>query len=84
MEEKELLTIVGGASKISATMLNSISRVAQILLEIGKTLGFSKERIRQIENIAIRKLKEKDEIIHLKEYCNKNKSNRFQTSYYHS
>ena len=39
MEEKELLSIIGGASKISATMLNSISRVAQILLEIGKTLG---------------------------------------------
>lgn len=40
------------------------------LEEIGKTLGFSKERIRQIENIAIRKLKEKDEIKHLKEYLN--------------
>ena len=40
------------------------------LEEIGKTLGFSKERIRQIENIAIRKLKEKKEISHLKEYLN--------------
>ncbi|MBS4759633.1 MAG: sigma-70 family RNA polymerase sigma factor [Clostridium sp.] len=40
------------------------------LEEIGKALGFSKERIRQIENIAIRKLKEKGEISHLKEYLN--------------
>ena len=40
------------------------------LEEIGKMLGFSKERIRQIENIAIKKLKEKDEIFHLKEYLN--------------
>lgn len=40
------------------------------LEEIGKILGFSKERIRQIENIAIKKLKEKDEIKHLKEYLN--------------
>lgn len=40
------------------------------LEEIGKTLGFSKERIRQIENIALKKLKEKHEIVHLKEYLN--------------
>lgn len=40
------------------------------LEEIGKNLGFSKERIRQIENIAIKKLKEKNEITHLKEYLN--------------
>ena len=40
------------------------------LEEIGKKLGFSKERIRQIENIALKKLKEKSEISHLKEYLN--------------
>jgi len=40
------------------------------LEEIGKHLGFSKERIRQIENIAIRKLKEHQGINHLKEYLN--------------
>lgn len=40
------------------------------LEEIGHTMGFSKERIRQIENIAIRKLKDKPEITHLKEYLN--------------
>lgn len=42
----------------------------QTLEEIGKVLGFSKERIRQIENIALQKLKAKDEISHLKEYLN--------------
>lgn len=42
----------------------------QTLEEIGKVLGFSKERIRQIENIAIQKLKSKQEISHLKEYLN--------------
>ncbi len=40
------------------------------LEEIGKTMGFSKERIRQIENIAIKKLKERDDISHLLEYLN--------------
>lgn len=40
------------------------------LEEIGKVMGFSKERIRQIENIAIKKLKERGEITHLKEYLN--------------
>lgn len=39
MKEEELIKITGGAIKITATMLNSISRVAQILLELGKTLG---------------------------------------------
>ena len=40
------------------------------LEEIGKAMGFSKERIRQIENIAIKKLKEKEGLEHLKEYLN--------------
>lgn len=40
------------------------------LEEIGNKMGFSKERIRQIENIALRKLKEKQQVHHLKEYLN--------------
>lgn len=40
------------------------------LEEIGKVMGFSKERIRQIENIALKKLKDKPEITHLKDYLN--------------
>ena len=42
----------------------------QTLEEIGKKMGFSKERIRQIESIAIKKLKEKEDIAYLKEYLN--------------
>ena len=40
------------------------------LEEIGNKMGFSKERIRQIENIALKKLKEKHQVCHLKEYLN--------------
>lgn len=42
MKEEDLVVIIGGASKsgsISATMLNSISRMAQIVFDIGRTLG---------------------------------------------
>ncbi len=38
------------------------------LEELGKDMGFSKERIRQIENIALKKLRSKDNIKHLKDY----------------
>ena len=42
----------------------------QTLEEIGQKMGFSKERIRQIENIAIKKLKEREGVSHLREYLN--------------
>lgn len=40
------------------------------LEELGKKLGFSKERIRQIESVAIKKLRGRSEIKHLKDYLN--------------
>ncbi len=40
------------------------------LEEIGRTMGFSKERIRQIESLALQKLQTNSEILHLKEYLN--------------
>jgi len=38
------------------------------LEELGQKMGFSKERIRQIEDIAIKKLRAKEEIRHMKDY----------------
>ena len=38
------------------------------LEELGKTLGFSKERIRQIESSALKKLRNSEEIHLLKDY----------------
>ena len=38
------------------------------LEQIGKTLGFSKERIRQLENIAIQKLRKVEQVENLKTY----------------
>lgn len=40
------------------------------LEQIGHILGFSKERIRQIEDAALKKLRNKKEIRHYKEYIN--------------
>ena len=38
------------------------------LEELGRNMGFSKERIRQIESIALKKLRNKENISHMKEY----------------
>lgn len=38
--------------------------------ELGKMLGFSKERIRQLEGIALTKLRNKNEVQHLKDFLN--------------
>ena len=47
MENNELINIVGGASSINGTILNSISRLFSTLLEIGRTIGSS---IRRAQN----------------------------------
>lgn len=38
------------------------------LEDLGHELGFSKERIRQLEGIALKKLREQPDIVHLKDY----------------
>ncbi len=44
---------------------------SKTLEELGKLFGFSKERIRQIEDSAIKKLRASSRIKHLKEYINR-------------
>lgn len=39
IEEKDLVLIVGGASDISSTLINALSRGISLALEIGRTLG---------------------------------------------
>ena len=45
-----------------------LGRKTKTLEELGKTLGFSKERIRQIEGEALKKLRKADKICELKNY----------------
>ena len=42
--------------------------IPKTLEQLGKEMGFSKERIRQIESIALRKLRTKENIKHLKDF----------------
>lgn len=71
---KDVMSVLEGLNNREKNIL--ISRFGldgtnrKTLEEIGNKMGFSKERIRQIENIALRKLKEKTGIRHLKEYLN--------------
>lgn len=38
------------------------------LEQLGMEMGYSKERIRQLEDLALNKIREKDELIHFKDY----------------
>lgn len=44
------------------------STKAMTLAELGNKLGYSKERIRQIEEMALNKLRSSEKVIHLKDY----------------
>lgn len=39
VQEKDLVNIRGGASMISATVLNAIARTGQFLYDLGRNLG---------------------------------------------
>ena len=38
------------------------------LEQLGKIMGYSKERIRQLEDLALKKLREKEEFLHFKDF----------------
>ena len=39
LKDKELIFIVGGATQISGTLLNSISKLITTLLDLGRAIG---------------------------------------------
>ncbi len=47
IEKEELLTIVGGGSGISGTVLSSIIKGVQFLYQLGQSLGTSINRMRK-------------------------------------
>jgi RNA polymerase primary sigma factor len=53
----ELLDVIGGRGAEILRTHYGIGRDPMTLIEIGRNLNLTKERVRQIENQAIRKLK---------------------------
>lgn len=39
IKDEELMTLTGGATSISGTFINSICKLVNILLELGRTVG---------------------------------------------
>lgn len=39
ISKKELYEITGGSTKITATMINSVSKIINTLLDLGRTIG---------------------------------------------
>ncbi len=46
LEQKELLLVYGGATRISGTLINSIARLGKLLYGVGQGLGSSIRRIK--------------------------------------
>ena len=53
---------------VSSSDLGGLTTEAKTLEELGKILGFSKERIRQIECIALKKLRFNTKVQQMKDY----------------
>lgn len=45
LEEQELLNVVGGSTNLSATMLNSVSKILDTIMDVGRSLGSAIRRI---------------------------------------
>ena len=72
LKEKDIIRLIEKLNKreqeIIKIRFGIENNEPKTLEQIGKSLGFSKERIRQIENIAIQKLRKLDNIENLKSY----------------
>ena len=66
--QKVLQTLNYKERKIIIHRFGIDGKKPKTLEELGKEMGFSKERIRQIEGIALKKLRTLNNISHLKEY----------------
>lgn len=72
LQEKDVVKLIGTLSlreqEIIKRRFGIDNEEPKTLEQIGKALGFSKERIRQIENIALQKLRRVDNVDCLKSY----------------
>ena len=64
----ELMKLLNEKEKEIITYRFGINNTTQkTLKELGENLGYSKERIRQLENVALKKIKDNEKFSHLKE-----------------
>ena len=72
LQEKDITKLIGTLNKREQEIIKRRFGIdneePKTLEQIGNALGFSKERIRQIENIAIQKLRRTGNIENLKSY----------------